>query len=48
MQNTSNKKHTVHKKMLREISQEVFHDPSDVNFIFLFLLIYFFFNFWNS
>ena len=48
MQNTSNKKHTVHKKMLREISQEVFHDSSDVNFIFLFLLIYFFFNFWNS
>ena len=48
MQNTSNKKHTVDKKMLREISQEVFHDPSDVNFIFLFLLIYFIFNFWNS
>ena len=33
------------KKMLREISQEVFHDPRDVNFIFLFLLIYFFFIF---
>ena len=31
--------------MLREISQEVFQDPSDVNFIFLFLLIYFFFVF---
>ena len=45
MQNTSNKKHTVDKKMLREISQEVFQDPSDVNFIFLFLLIYFFFVF---
>ena len=45
MQNTSNKKHTVDKKMLREISQEVFHDASDVNFIFLFLLIYFFFIF---
>ena len=45
MQNTSNKKHTADKKMLREISQEVFHDPSDVNYIFLFLLIYFFFYF---
>ena len=45
MQNTINKKHTVDKKMLREISQEVFQDPSDVNFIFLFLLIYFFFRF---
>ena len=45
MQNTSNKKHTVDKKMLREISQEVFQDPSDVNFIFLFLWIYFFFVF---
>ena len=45
MQNTSNKKHTADKKMLREISQEVFHDPRDVNFTFLFLLIYFFFIF---